>query len=172
MVSTLGVFILDRTKDIGHSSDIVLEKRDESAVNAMLTVDVQGAVQNPGVFELEYGSTVDDALSKAGGLSSGADLELLAKSMNRAEQLVDGQKLLVPSISDKQESVLGVGGETEGKTNINTASLSELDALPRIGPAYAQRIIDGRPYSSIEDIKDIKGIGDSIFEEIKDLISV
>jgi competence protein ComEA len=149
-----------------------------------MVVYVTGAVKNPGVYTLEDGMRVKDAIDLAGGILPEADLLRL----NLAKKLHDEDKLYVPKIGEVsseqpgQESLIvadGTGGiisYSDGKININTASLSELDTLPGIGPTTAQKIIDYRtqngPFKSIEDIKNVSGIGEKKFEQIKDKIKV
>jgi len=149
-----------------------------------IVVYVTGAVKNPGVYTLEDGLRVKDAIDMAGGTLPEADLLRL----NLAQKLNDEDKLYVPKIGEVpdgqpgQENPAGVGGTvgisspSDGKININNASISDLDTLPGIGPATAQKIIDYRtqngPFKSIDDIKNVSGIGDKKFEEIKDKISV
>ncbi|WP_245984593.1 helix-hairpin-helix domain-containing protein [Biomaibacter acetigenes] len=149
-----------------------------------MVVYVTGAVKNPGVYTLEDGMRVKDAIDLAGGILPEADLLRL----NLAKKLHDEDKLYVPKIGEVsseqpgQESLIvadgtgGISSYSDGKININTASLSELDTLPGIGPTTAQKIIDYRtqngPFKSIEDIKNVSGIGEKKFEQIKDKIKV
>ncbi|OGY25822.1 MAG: hypothetical protein A2134_00205 [Candidatus Woykebacteria bacterium RBG_16_39_9b] len=140
-----------------------------------LKVDVAGAVFKPAVYSLEENTRVADAISAAGGFTDKADKVWIAKNLNLAQPLSDGVKIYVPAvgevgnISNKADEVLG---EDSNKVNINTASTSELDTLPNIGPVRAEKIINNRPYSSLEDLKSKNVLGPSTFEKIKDLISV
>ncbi|MDH7487236.1 MAG: ComEA family DNA-binding protein [Anaerolineae bacterium] len=144
-----------------------------------LRVYVTGAVQAPDVYELPADSIVKDAIAAAGGATGEADLE----AINQALPLSDGAQVHVPRRQENPPTPLvisvpllqttsGSGSGPAGKVNINTATAEELDTLPGIGPAMAQRIIEGRPYSSIEDIRRVKGIGQATFEKLKDLITV
>ena len=153
-------------------------------------VDIGGAVKNPMLAELPDGSRVDDAIKAAGGLKQEADMT----SINRAEFLTDGQKVYIPSLvldedgniiegsavlsgTDAVSSIVS-GGSTpaSGKININTADSSQLQTLSGIGPVTAQKIIDYRQangsFSSIEDIKNVSGIGDKTYEKLKDSITI
>lgn len=144
-----------------------------------LRVYVSGAVQAPDVYELPADSIVKDAIVAAGGATDEADME----AINLALPLSDGAQVHVPrrqenrptppavSTPTPQASSSSTSGQA-GKVNINTATAEELDTLPGIGPAMAQRIIEGRPYGSIEDIMRVKGIGEATFEKLKDLITV
>ena len=156
-----------------------------------LTVEIAGEVINPGVYKLANSSRIDDLIIAAGGLSASADRAWIEKYLNRASKITDGQKLYIPSINDPalhqdyQSSVRGAnnnGGDQTISTqnsltggtlvNINTASLSQLDTLPGIGPVYAQSIVEHRPYSTIEELVSKGAIKKSLYEKIKDKISV
>ena len=148
-----------------------------------IVVDVAGAVASPGVVELKDGARVADALGAAGGLAEDADLT----SVNRAARLTDGQRVYVPRVGEQVAPVEGDGsagaaGEGMQSTatgqvvNINTAGLAELDALPGVGPATAQAIIDDReangPFTAPEDLMRVSGIGEKKFEKLKSSICV
>lgn len=155
-------------------------------------VHVAGAVEKPGLYKLKADARINDALLAAGGLAAEADREWFEEYVNLAQKLSDGIKLYVPfrnevsssakATEDKDKVGIVIGEESifvqdsKGKININTASLSELDSLPGIGPVYAQRIIDYQmgngSFSSIEEITKVKGIGQDTFEKIKDKITV
>lgn len=129
-----------------------------------IKVEIQGAVKNPGIYELEESTRVEDALNLAGLLNE-ADLSKMEVSL--ALPLLDGQKIYVPFKGEKNKN--------ENKININTASAEELEKLPGIGPVLAQRIINYRknkPFTAIEEIKNVKGIGEKRFADIEDLICV
>ena len=157
----------------------------------MLIVHITGEVKNWGVIELPQGSRIIDAVDKAGGFTDSADVE----AVNLAYVLSDGIKVYIPSkneeeiadftteeyiTTDSGDNVI-TGGEKmeENKNelvNINKATQTELETLPGIGPSTALKIISYRnengAFSSVEDIKNVSGIGDNKFENIKDLISV
>jgi competence protein ComEA len=139
-----------------------------------LYVDVSGAVRTPGVFRLPAGSRVQDAIDKAGGVLPDADLD----AVNLAAKLIDGAKVYVPHIgepaADKRsgKSVKLPTPTVQFPIDINKATVEELEALPRIGPSLAKRIVENRPYDTIEDIMRVPGIGRSTFEKIKEKITV
>jgi competence protein ComEA len=136
---------------------------------AIVTVDVEGAVVHPGVYTLPVDSRVEDAIQAAGGLESDADEELFARTMNRAMKLVDGGKIYVPSLSS---SGIGSAGSVSNLVSVNTASQSELDTLPGVGPVTAQKIIDNRPYQTLGELVSKKAVGTALFEKIKDKMSL
>jgi competence protein ComEA len=146
-----------------------------------LIVDVAGAVENPGVYKLEKGARVNDALVAAGGLSAKADRVWVARYINLAQELNDGIKIYIPISGEEQKITLGstavpegevIGLKTAGKININVASEKELDGLWGIGEKRAAAIIENRPYATIDELLVKKVIPQNVFERIKDQISV
>lgn len=148
-----------------------------------------GQVLNPGVISLDEGARIIDAINKAGGLTSEADLS----KINLAYILEDAQKVYIPSVNDKEEreyiskgsgdtEIVTSSGSSENKkeeklmVNINTANTIELSKLPGIGNSTALKIIHYRNengnFNTIEDLKNVSGIGDSKFNKIKDNICV
>ena len=162
----------------------------EVVEEAQIVIHISGEVTNPGVISLKEGARVIDAINNAGGLTSKADIS----KVNLAYVLEDAQKIYIPSIDDKEDSVYileGSGdteivtsgaGNTENKKegklmiNINTATEEQLQELAGIGDSIAKRIVDYRKengkFNSIEDIKNVSGIGDAKFNKIKDNICV
>lgn len=138
-----------------------------------LVVDIEGAVRNPGVYRVPLGSRIDDLLALAGGLSSDADMESIARSINRAAPLTDGAKIYIPdNRSSGPEISVGVPDVSWTTLNINTASQSELEALSGIGPVTAAKIISGRPYQRIEELSEKKIINQSVYETLKDKLTL
>jgi len=147
-----------------------------------MVLEISGSVQNPGVYRLNLDSRVDDLIVAAGGFSGGADREWIQKNINRAAKLIDGQKVYIPSKSERageQESISvtgNIGGtygvSTTGLTNINTASQKELEELPGIGPVYAQSIIEHRMYSDIGELLTKGALKKSVYEKVKDKVTV
>jgi competence protein ComEA len=154
-----------------------------------LRVHVTGAVAAPGVYQLPAGSIVQDAITAAGGPLAEAD----PNALNLARLLRDGDQVLVPlkpqaaapaaTLAPGATPAAGTPGTAaasvptpSGPINLNTASAAELEALPGIGPALAQRIVEYRnahgPFAAIEAIMDVPGIGEGKFAAIKDLITV
>ena len=140
-------------------------------------VYVCGAVARPGVYELEEGSRAYQAIEMAGGLLESADREYV----NQAELLSDGQKLYIPtrdeiSAGTLTENVNAADASASGKVNINKATKDELMTLPGIGESKADRILEYRGasgrFNSVEDIKNVQGIKDGVYDKIKDKITV
>lgn len=162
---------------------------EETTDTEKIVVHIMGAVKNEGIVELNEGARVSDAINSAGGLAEDADMS----KINLAYVLEDGVKIRIPSINDEHteeyittdgveivesssQTTQNGGNSKSGLININTANETELDSLPGIGPSIAAKIINYREengdFASIEDIKNVNGIGDSKFEELKDLICV
>lgn len=130
-----------------------------------VVVDIEGAVNRPGVYELPHDSRVRDAIEKAGGFSSDVDMEAVSKSMNQASVLLDGAKIFVPKVGESSASET-VGSVSMG-INVNTASQSELEALPGVGPVTAGKIISGRPYTRLEELVEKKALSQNLYEKLK-----
>lgn len=141
----------------------------------MVFVDVSGEVEKPGVFGLVLGSRVGEAIASAGGITEKADLDWISKNLNQAKILVDGEKIYIPKFNSNlpilNSNSSTIDQFTISKININTASESELDKLPGVGPVTAGKIINGRPYANTEELKSRKIVTDKVWEQIKDLIS-
>ncbi len=146
-----------------------------ASLESIIMVDVEGAVVNPGVYSLKQDARIKDSLIAAGGLSAKADREWVSKNLNLAMKLSDGAKIYIPA-QGETKGVQGIASTTEsavgGLININIASETDLDSLSGVGPATAQKIIDNRPYSSIQDLLSKKAVSQKIFDKIKDQISV
>jgi competence protein ComEA len=137
-------------------------------------VDISGALINPGVYSLPLNSRVEDAVKAAGGFSEKANSEFISKSLNLSQKVSDGMKIYVPSEGEAAITVSGgssVAGVSTQMIDLNSASESDLDGLPGVGPVTAQKIIDGRPYSAVEDLQTKKIVSASVFEKIKDKIN-
>lgn len=177
---TFSYFFPQSTKN-----DLVFTTGQDEAVNASsaaslsptktITIDVGGAVASPSVYTLPEKSRMRDALKAAGGLTKQADKQKIAKTMNMAAYLADGGKLYFPSIGEEgivlQSGVSSTFGGKTGLINLNTAGASELDLLPGVGPATAEKIIANRPYASPQDLVSKKVLSQSVLEKIKSKIT-
>ncbi len=139
---------------------------------ATISVYVSGAVKQPDVYTLPLNAIVKDAIAAAGGATDEADLDRI----NLAAKLADQMQVYVPHQGESAQPPSDGSAPAADKININTASAEELDKLPGIGPSLAKAIIDYRtkngPFKQIEDINAVKGIGDALFDKIKDQITV
>jgi competence protein ComEA len=175
------------------SQDINIEenKNDQSFKQVKnIVVDVSGAVNKPGVYELKYGSRINDAIKKAGGISDDADYNYFSRNFNLSSFVFDQEKIYVPfsweinsGIFIEETRILNylnpfiTNSSNEYQTsyesdliNINTATSQELEELSGIGQVTAKKIIDNRPYSSVEELLSKKILKQNIYENIKDQI--
>lgn len=129
----------------------------------MLSVDVSGAVNKPGVYDLSDGSRIEDVVALAGGFTQDANKEYISKNLNMAQKISDGTKIYI-----QFEGESGPTSQVNAKVNINAGTQAELEALPGIGPVTASKIISDRPYQSIEDLLNKKIVGKAVFDKIKD----
>jgi len=131
-----------------------------------LVVDVTGEVRRPGVYRLRAGARVQEALRRAGGVTSDAD----ASGVNRAAKVADGQQIRVPSRVELPAPAAGAG-KTAGPLSLNAATAEQLDELDGVGPATAQKIIDWRiangGFSSVDDLAQVPGIGPKRLETLR-----
>lgn len=143
----------------------------EATDNEELYVDISGAVKNPGIYSLKLDARVNDALLEAGGLGDEADNDWVSQNLNLAERVKDGQKIYIPFKGEEGDQG-EVRGDSEELININAANISQLDTLWGVGEATAKKIIDGRPYSSKEELLNKKVVSEKVYEAIKDKIKV
>lgn len=195
------LFIRDRDYLESGSNMNILNTNEEKGIENKISITedkgkivvyVAGAVKNEGIYELDENSRIADCIEKAGGLTDDANI----KDINLAYVLEDGMKIYIPKNNEKNDVkddtsiyVSKENGDTgtntstskntniqSSKININTATQTELETLPGIGPSTAAKIINYRnengKFTNIEDIKKVRGIGDSKYAQIKDLIKV
>ena len=149
---------------------VVVQANPASEARAAL-VHVVGAVRRPGLYRLRDGARVADAVSRAGGATRGADLALI----NLAAPVADGAQVVVP----RRQPVAGEGavtaGAAAGPVHLNTATLEQLDALPGVGPATAQGILDYRSengaFATVDELDAVPGIGPARLEQLRDLVA-
>ncbi len=154
---------------------------------ATIAVHVAGAVNHPGVVELKAGARVIDAVEAVGGALADGDLDRL----NLAAKVTDGQRVYVAKVGQADPGAIGSSGTaadgdpasdgtsgaaTGGKVDLNTATQAQLEELPGIGPTYAQSIIAERQrrggFTSVNDLRSVRGIGDKRFAELAPLVTV
>lgn len=136
----------------------------EPPVATEIIVQVDGAVMRPGLYRLPVGSRVADALRSAGGASPAADLD----AVNAARPLHDGERVQIPARGQAQT------GQTSRTVNVNVATAAELEALPRIGPVLARRIVEYRarhgPFRRLEDLLQVQGIGPGLLRQLREAV--
>lgn len=194
VVVVIIIYYINSTKDVYNYEelntveDTKLDTKKEETEEDKIVVHVTGAVKNEGVVEVKENARINDVIAAAGGLADDVDL----KNVNLAYIVEDGQKIYIPSIKDNEENrddgeiVTENAGENvlkeeeeSGKNsviNINTANIEALTAIPGVGSATAEKIVTYRKengkFKTVEDIKNVSGIGDKKYEAIKDYISV
>ncbi len=156
----------------GGSKAVAIEA--EEPVARQVTVHVVGAVANPGLYQLDEGSRIDDAIRKAGGATPKAELALV----NLASPVADGQQVLVPKEGEVAVAGSGPGAEagTGQRVHLNSATLEQLDSLPGVGPVTAQGILDYRTehgaFQSVDELDAVPGIGPARLERLTELVDL
>ena len=196
LICPIGLIIKDKlsskqdlyvlTEDKKISEEVVEEqdvkKEENNVTNKVITVYISGEVNNPGVVTLNDSDRLATAVEKVGGTTKKADLN----SVNMAVKLQDEIHYIIPKIGEatkENESKLETNNSIEqgevsktSQININTATIEELDKLPGVGEATANKIVNHRndngEFKNIEEIKNVNGIGDKKFEDMKNLICV
>lgn len=186
MCLIIGYYFISKTQknDYSELETIAEEKEQEEEIidEDKIVVHITGEVENEGIIELEKGARISDAIEKAGGTTEEANIA----DVNLAYSLKDGQKIKIPNINEEDEQIIKeeagediiIEGDNkkEEKININTANQTELETLSGIGPSTALKIINYKKehgkFNNIEEIKNVPGIGESKFENIKEYICV
>ena len=177
-------YVFNQEENVEFEESLFIEENVQNEViqePQKIKIHITGEVNNEVIVELEEGSRIDDAIKAAGDITELADLS----KVNLAYELSDGQKVYIPSVneeieeyatSDAGENVLEEKSSSNGKININIASSEELQTISGIGESLANRIIDYRnsngKFKSVEDLKNVSGIGVKKFEDIKSKIIV
>lgn len=154
---------------------VLAEKTEESTtLEAVIFVDIKGAVKKPGIYQMKVGDRVKDALDAAGGLTEEAD----SQKVNLAQRVEDQMVIVVPKVGEEAEKI--PAGETrkeaakDGKVNINTATVEELKTLKGVGEKKAEAIIEYRKkngsFQTKEDLMKVRGIGKKLFESFQERI--
>jgi competence protein ComEA len=150
-----------------------------SAATGEVIVDVEGAVNQSGLFRLVLGSRIGDAIAAAGGYSTQVDIDAATSRLNLAEVLVDGQQIHVPLRGEATSAPIAAAPDApsagSGLIDVNTATADELDTLPGIGPVTAAKIIAERqkaPFGSVDDLSQRQVVGASTLDKIRELITV
>lgn len=169
------VYVVSESEE--NKKETIIESMDhiekEKITSGDITIFVSGAVANPGVITVEGDKRLSDAVDKLGGVTEDADLN----KINLAMKIEDEQHYIIPKIGEINEKVENNSSNTDkdnSKININTAPIEELDTLPGVGEATANKILNYREdngmFKSIEEIKNVNGIGDKKFIDLKDKI--
>lgn len=163
----------EQSGEVGAAEELSADSSSSVPGTTVAYVDIVGEVKSPGVYKVNSETRVFQVIELAGGPTENADFNTL----NRAEKVYDGQKIIVPAKGEATDgSGQGSAYYDDGKININIAESSQLQTIPGIGPAKASRIIDYREtvgrFNSIEEIMNVSGIGEATFQSIRDYIKV
>ena len=143
----------------------------QPGISQKVKVDIEGAVEQPGIYEMANDSRIQDVLITAGGMTPKANRTYVSQNINLAQKVYDGLKIYIPEISSNLTN-LSNSSNLSNLVNINTGTPSQLDTLPGIGEATAKKIIDGRPYQNISQLIEMHIVTQSVYTKIKDLISL
>jgi competence protein ComEA len=172
----VGSKLLVRPQPTAGLAPPVAPPAETAAAATVVVVDVVGAVRRPGLYRLEQGARIADAVARAGGATAKADLALI----NLAAPLADGEQVVVPKRGAAAPAgALSAGGPagvpSSGPVHLSTATLEQLDSLPGIGPVTAQKILDYRQkqgaFTSVDELDAVPGIGPARLDQLKDLVA-
>ena len=175
----------EQIEDIVEANKVGESNVHPQEIEEKIKIHIAGAVQQEGIYEIEDGSRIADAIEKAGGLNENAS----TKNVNLAYKLEDGQKIYIPTTEEEKEQEIKVvtsgqngqivdnGDKTNNKiVNINTANQTELEEIPGVGESTAQKILEYRnkngKFKTIEEIKNVSGIGEMKYEQMKEYIKI
>ena len=145
---------------------------------SQLFVDVSGAVGRPGVYELTSESRLGEVLALAGGITPKANASWVTKTLNLSEKVVDAQKIYIPYEWEGEVSEFKILDLSENNNpsssliNINTGTHEQLTKIPGIGEVYANKIIENRPYTQIEDLSSRKVLSNTLVGKVKDFVTL
>ncbi len=182
IIILIGIYIIQKSNN---KYSYIIEESEENTFAEMEKIDekeaetimlhIAGEVEEEGVITVESGARVIDAIEEAGGLTENADIS----NVNLAYELQDGQKIYIPKLGEEANNIIENNTTVYGKTelvNINTATQTELETVTGIGPSTALKIIKYREengrFNSIDEIKNVSGIGEAKYESIKEQICV
>ncbi len=170
-----GLFLYKANDDVNSSLPIDTTVCQE--VSEDITLDVNGAVVKPGTYTLKKGARVVDAIRSAGGFTHDSDADYIARSLNMAVIVEDGQKVFIPFIGQKNETTkekypIENNNQTTSKISINTADKDELMKLVGIGEKRAEDIIENRPYDVVQDLVDMDIVSEGVFKDIQPEIAL
>ncbi|MFN4212549.1 MAG: helix-hairpin-helix domain-containing protein [Microgenomates group bacterium] len=174
---SVGVYFVSQKETA--EEPVFFEKKTITPSFSKIFVDIAGAVEKPNVYEVTVGARLKDVLVMAGGLSADADRKFFSRNFNLAKIVADQEKIYIPSTEEvkngffveNQQTLPNPSQTISKKININTASLEELDQLPGVGKVTAQKIIDGRPYQSLEELLTKKVINKGVYDKIINIIT-
>jgi len=197
IAAVIGIFsyamFLQENKETSPLSDSenISSLRSPDIINKIVTVDVAGAVTHEGVYELRVGSRLKDAVEAAGGITDEADTDYFRRNFNQSRYVTDQEKIYIPNVQEisngtiterKQyidyltprtvSSVPSYNPFQQLPVNINTADQAELEGLPGVGEVTAKKIIELRPFSSVEELLEKQVVKKNVYEQIKNSVTL
>ncbi|HEX7543075.1 MAG TPA: ComEA family DNA-binding protein [Patescibacteria group bacterium] len=197
VITITALVIYAKNSQENTDQEIAINNQPEQTLSGKIFVDVSGAVKKPNIYQIDFGARIKEIIDKAGGLSDDADVMFFNRNFNLARIVTDQEKIYIPSIMEISDGIFiqnqrtldytspiispstGIASNaptnvptTDNMINLNSATVEELDQLPGIGQVTANKIITNRPYSTIDELLTKKAVNKSVFEKIKNLISI
>ncbi|MBP6883098.1 helix-hairpin-helix domain-containing protein [Candidatus Woesebacteria bacterium] len=170
LMFVVSLLLFTQTKiDTTGQTSIIIQKNQLGGASNM--VDIGGAIRKPGVYTIETGQRIYELIDKAGGLTDDADLVYFDKNINRAQKLNDQVKIYIP-FKTYEKLIVPFVSSSSLLVSLNSSTISDLESLPGVGEVTAKKIIDSRPYSTIEDLLNRKIVKTNIYEKIKPLVTL
>ena len=192
-VTALTIYIKNGRENTDQT--IILNDQPEKVLSEKILVDVSGAVKKPNIYQVDFGARIKEVIDMAGGLSDDADVLFFNRNFNLARVVSDQEKIYVPSISEINNGIFiqnqllidyktpinnqslntdnqSPSTNNQSLININDATVEELDQLPGVGQVTANKIINSRPYTTLEELLIKKIVNKGVFEKIKSLITL
>jgi competence protein ComEA len=191
-ISSLVLYIKNTQENSGQETFV--DDQSGQILPEKIFVDVSGAVKKPNFYQINFGARIKEVVDKAGGLSNDADVMFFNRNFNLARIVTDQEKIYIPSITEINNGIFvqnqlvldyispvadvvnntpTTNASTDNQLiSLNFATIEELDQLPGIGQVTANKIITGRPYTTLEELLTKKVVNKGVFEKIKNLISI
>lgn len=193
IITITSLIIFAKSNGENTNQETIINDQPNQILSGKIFVDVSGSVKKPNLYEMSFGARIKEVIDKAGGLSDAADVIFFNRNFNLARIVTDQEKIYIPSITEINDGIfiqnqLALDYVSPTTTNnastntptdttnqlisLNSGTLEELDQLPGIGMVTANKIITGRPYSTIDELLTKKIVNKGVFDKIKNLIEL
>lgn len=193
MITIVALAIYAKNNQKNTDQEVITNNQAVQNLSEKILVDVSGAVKKPNIYKIGFGARIKEVIDLAGGLSEDADVMFFNRNFNLARIVSDQEKIYVPTNVEINNGIFTQNQRTldyvspvnivpsdvqtpnldvSTKINLNSATVEELDQLPGIGLVTANKIISGRPFSTIDELLTKKVVNKGVFEKIKNLISI
>ena len=192
-ITALNIYVKNNKENT--NQEIIINNQSEQTLSGKIFVDVSGAVKKPNIYQVGFGARIKEVIDVAGGLSDDADVLFFNRNFNLARVVSDQEKIYVPSISEINNGIFiqnqllidyktpinnqslntdnqSPSTNNQSLININDSTVEELDQLPGVGQVTTNKIIDNRPYSTLEELLIKKIVNKGVFEKIRSLITL